>query len=451
MSERAPVCIAGMHRSGTSLLALLLHGCGLDLGRESELIPPTRDNPDGHWEHREFVAVNDALLAALGGGWDLPPELPAGWPQRPEIAPLKALARGLIAGFPKDRVWGWKDPRTSLTLGFWRELLPSLKTVICVRHPAEVALSLRRRGLSSHAFGFALWMRHQRQALADTEGAARLVTHYDAFFHRPEAELRRVLRFAGIEAGDAAISSCVQRIKADARHQRAGTNSADALELPADVRAMYAELCAAAEWEGRSEVAALPHATPTPVPEAETEALRRKLWDAEAALKEQATAAARERAGIERALSEEREAAAQVRSILRDTKAKLGAADAGVLEYEDMLERIRAEVDAHVPRGATMLVVSKGDGRLVQFEGRHARHFPADADGTACGHYPADDAEALAWLDAACADGAEFLVLPASAFWWLSHYAGLAPHLAGSARLVCDRGDTCKIFVLRKS
>lgn len=451
MNERAPVCITGMHRSGTSLLALLLHGCGLNLGRESELIPPTRDNPDGHWEHREFVAVNDALLAALGGGWDLPPELPARWTQRPEIAPLKAHARKLIAGFPADRVWGWKDPRTSLTLGFWREVLPALKTILCVRHPVEVALSLRRRGLSSYAFGYALWLRHQRQALADTDGAARLITHYDAFFHRPEAELRRVLRFAGIEAEEAAIAACAQRIKSDARHQRAGAVPADAPALPDEVRAMYAELCVAAEWEGKSGIAALPHTAPKPTPEAETEMLRKRLWDAEAALTEQAADAGRERAGIERALLEEREAAAHVRAILRGAQPNLGPADAGLLDYEDMLERIRNEVEEHVPRGATMLVVSKGDERLVQFADRRARHFPADADGASCGHHPTDDAEALAWLAAARAAGAEFLVFPASSSWWLSHYKRLFDHLSESASLIRDRDDTCKIFALRKS
>ena len=27
-----PICIAGMHRAGTSMVARLLEGCGLDLG-----------------------------------------------------------------------------------------------------------------------------------------------------------------------------------------------------------------------------------------------------------------------------------------------------------------------------------------------------------------------------------------------------------------------------------
>ena len=61
------------------MVASLLRGCGLFLGRADELIPPTRDNPEGHWENQRIVDINDALLAELGGGWDQPPVLAAGW------------------------------------------------------------------------------------------------------------------------------------------------------------------------------------------------------------------------------------------------------------------------------------------------------------------------------------------------------------------------------------
>jgi O-antigen biosynthesis protein len=68
------LCIAGAHRSGTSMVTRLLHCCGLELGPESELMPQQADNPDGFWEHLGFVALNDELLNELGGAWDLPPK-----------------------------------------------------------------------------------------------------------------------------------------------------------------------------------------------------------------------------------------------------------------------------------------------------------------------------------------------------------------------------------------
>ncbi|HZS16634.1 MAG TPA: hypothetical protein VFA51_01750, partial [Candidatus Udaeobacter sp.] len=68
------ICIAGAHRSGTSMLTRLLHSCGLYLGSKDELMAAQADNPDGFWEHLGFVALNDELLSQLGGAWDLPPK-----------------------------------------------------------------------------------------------------------------------------------------------------------------------------------------------------------------------------------------------------------------------------------------------------------------------------------------------------------------------------------------
>ena len=62
-----PVAIAGMHRSGTSMVARLLQQCGLDLGPTDQLLPPRPDNPEGFWEHAAFVALNDDILTAAGG------------------------------------------------------------------------------------------------------------------------------------------------------------------------------------------------------------------------------------------------------------------------------------------------------------------------------------------------------------------------------------------------
>src|SRR5260370_25326723 len=143
-----PTCITGMHRSGTSMVAKLLYLSGLYLGPENELIPATPDNPDGHWENAQFIELNDEILNELGGGWDHPPLLPDGWcrgeadgqpaPQR--LLPLKEKAGALVERFQEHEPWGWKDPRASLTLPFWKSLLPWLKGVISLRNPLEASL-----------------------------------------------------------------------------------------------------------------------------------------------------------------------------------------------------------------------------------------------------------------------------------------------------------------------
>jgi hypothetical protein len=52
----------------------------------------------------------------------------------------------LVADRSQHAVWGWKDPRTSLFLPFWDQLVPDGRFLFVFRHPIEVLLSLLRRG-----------------------------------------------------------------------------------------------------------------------------------------------------------------------------------------------------------------------------------------------------------------------------------------------------------------
>src|SRR5580704_1678698 len=121
------VSIIGMHRSGTSMIAKLLHQCGVYLGEEKEMVPATPDNPEGHWEHTGFVNLNDELLGLWGGGWDRPPRFPADWPHHPTCVRARAKAKALLDRFDGRPTWGWKDPRGTLTFPFWNDLQPNLK------------------------------------------------------------------------------------------------------------------------------------------------------------------------------------------------------------------------------------------------------------------------------------------------------------------------------------
>ena len=100
------------------MVTRLLHGCGLYLGPKDALMPPQADNPDGFWEHLGLVALNDELLEALGGAWDLPPKTNENLSEE-RLDPLRLKAQLLIEGFHSIPIWGWKDPRNSLTLPFW--------------------------------------------------------------------------------------------------------------------------------------------------------------------------------------------------------------------------------------------------------------------------------------------------------------------------------------------
>src|SRR5919205_4399396 len=88
------IAIAGMHRSGTSMVARVLSECGVYLGEPDELLPPGLGNDAGHFEHKEFVQLNDEVLATLGGAWDVVPPRYAIWRRR-RLGPLRERAVAL--------------------------------------------------------------------------------------------------------------------------------------------------------------------------------------------------------------------------------------------------------------------------------------------------------------------------------------------------------------------
>jgi hypothetical protein len=95
-----------------------------------------------------------------------------------------------------------------------------------------------------------------------------------------------------------------------------------------------------------------------------------------------------------------------------------------------------------------VLVVSRGDGDLLRAVGDGARHFPQTATGAYAGHYPADSGEAINHLEELRAGGGGFLLLPATALWWLDHYQGFKEHLERHYPAVVRQEDTCLIFAL---
>ena len=143
--------------------------------------------------------VNDEILARLGGNWDEPPIHAAGWEVSPDLANLGLRVRVVIEqDFGAAAVWGWKDPRTCLTLPFRQRLVPHMRYVMCVRNPIDGAHSLERRNDFSFEKGVDLWLTHVRSAPAHTAGQQRCVIFYEDAMKSWRHELRRLATFLGL-------------------------------------------------------------------------------------------------------------------------------------------------------------------------------------------------------------------------------------------------------------
>jgi len=685
-----------MHRSGVAMIAEVLRACGLSIANRAGNASPV-PSPDPADSDR-FLQLNDELLDELGAGWDCPPPISSPWSQEERFFPLKTKAQLILQKFAGAEPWGWHDPCCSFTLPFWNGLLPKLKTVICLRSPLEVALSLHQRNCSL-ALALSLWATYNERLLHATTRAERLITHFDAYFHQPEVEIHKLLAFLNIRLPEAAIRQAAQTVRWECRQHRFTTGHMLDARLSTKVVGVYMQMCAEAGWvderarrgspsqgaapatlldgngsnaerseSERSKPGLKTAAADTPGSDrlgratvavghlnkvvVEAELLRRQLdllrpqfavqsgtrdqpasvegpapvrgaTEPESRLeelaKERDTAfaeAADLRAFVKRMSEREKElrqmlleahdrlfrqdeafmksltgplqgqarpAGTQlppdsviaeevdrddtevagfaidrvseptaddaievsgwvlgrrsaviavellgtegsvcrapvnllrpdIRAIhpdlpgaersgfemtfpvhelitehrlvlqavlpdetrislavirLKKSSRKGGLADATgnavpglehppmpaqadpakLLQYRMLIERTREVLSSKVPLETTVLVVSKGDDGLLQVDGRRTRHFPQDEQGRYAGYHPADSGAAIQHLEALHAQGAEYLLFPSTAFWWLDHYADFAKHLEGSYRRIFA-DEHCILFQL---
>lgn len=206
-----------MHRSGTSMITRLLNLCGMDLGVEKEMMPAGPANPEGYWEHIWFNYYNNQILEFFRGAWDMVPVYGDNWQDTPGIHWIKREAATMVERFTTP-VWGWKDPRNSITLPFWKVILPQMKTLVCLRNPLDVANSLNKRGSSSIIFSLQLWWQYNSLLLLNTTEQDRVVTHFDAYFRDGRAELDRLVKALGISASDAGIEEAMKASNESLRH-----------------------------------------------------------------------------------------------------------------------------------------------------------------------------------------------------------------------------------------
>jgi hypothetical protein len=233
-----------MHRSGTSLAAYVLQLLGVFLGDDGRLMAPGPDNPAGYWENRDIKELNDEVLARLGGSWDQPPAFRPGWERDTKLDPLRARARYVLDdAFGSARSYpnfiGWKDPRISVLLPFWRTATPITTTIVMVRDPVEVAASLRARNHIEEPQSAMLWLRYLFAATAEDPG--HLLVRYGDFFDDLEGTLTAVAQHLGLPAPDAETEAEARKhLNPSLRHHVASPSG------PADDNPLVA--LAAAVW-----------------------------------------------------------------------------------------------------------------------------------------------------------------------------------------------------------
>ena len=178
--------IVGVGRSGTSIAAKLASDLGLRLPRSSDLMRGNFANPGGYWESESLVGLNDRLLLRWNCSWWTPP---------PSItlSKLEALddlkqdaIKVFTATFGTQDGWIWKDPRLTILMPFWEQVLGTNPICFPFRSPQAVARSLALRDGLTYEQGLAVWERHTRLALEALAGRQVAVADYDSLCTDPD-------------------------------------------------------------------------------------------------------------------------------------------------------------------------------------------------------------------------------------------------------------------------
>lgn len=190
--------VLGMHRSGTSMLAGLLHtSFGYKVG--GPLIGAAFDNEKGFFERVDVVLQNDEFMAKQDVWWannvvHYDPDRALADKESGKVKFEKGRTGLQFMNNPQNAPWMQKDPRMCITLRTWLKLLNNEPAaVFSYRNPLEVAMSLKKREKNfTLERGLRLWIAYNMSALKNSRGLCVVHTSNDAILASPLKELQRI-------------------------------------------------------------------------------------------------------------------------------------------------------------------------------------------------------------------------------------------------------------------
>lgn len=365
---RIAVLVAGMHRSGTSLLTQMLVGVGCDAPRT--LMPADEHNETGYWESEQIAALNDAILESAGSAWDDWEPFGADWFRSPTAAGLHDRAKAIVRGeYADSRLLVLKDPRIGRVLPFWCDVMRAIgaspRILIPLRNPLEVADSLAARDTIPPSIGTLLWLRNVLDSEHHSRPHERVFVRYDDALANWQAVIERIGAAFGVawpRRSTTAALALEAGISPALRHQV----KQDALADPAVSRWTKEVFGVLARW-ARDDVHAQDEAT--------LDHIRTALDDAAAVFRRPVIVSAKlgkQAQALEREVEARGEVIAdrerQIDSLRRAVQDRDGLLERQRGELEDQAEQIkardRAVAERDVRADALLHSVAERDARI---------------------------------------------------------------------------------------
>lgn len=193
--DRMLVAVLSLSRSGSSLLARILHEVlQVDFGEPIEHIPANRSNADGYYENASVLEINETVLAKLGAGVFDPP--PLDFHEVPRVGGFEAAMHRIrqVIGFHcgNRRRFGFKDPRLALTFPLWKRAFPGIVPVIIFRDPGAAANSIVEQSGISMERALSLWYEYYHRIFHYTAGMRRYFVSFERLTESPVEVVSRL-------------------------------------------------------------------------------------------------------------------------------------------------------------------------------------------------------------------------------------------------------------------
>ncbi|RMD93448.1 MAG: sulfotransferase [Calditrichaeota bacterium] len=195
-----PVIVLGMHHSGTSILARILHENGVFMQANMR-----------HYEAKFFVMeIHERLVMGDEAGWARNPIMPVEEVMSylepvKRVIERKGFRKYIDAGYDGHSRWGFKDPRTCVLLPLYLKIFPRAQLVHIVRNAEDVAASLaanEKRGVGvqeDRAFWKSLWQQYvDRVRQYGQQHPQYFELTYEDFCRQPVPVVTQIFDYLGI-------------------------------------------------------------------------------------------------------------------------------------------------------------------------------------------------------------------------------------------------------------
>lgn len=179
---KVALLVMGVGRSGTSALTRVLNLLGAALPPKT--LAANSGNERGYWEPSSIYALSEEILSVHGSNWHDTRSFPKAWFASAEAAVFIERAKTIVEEeYDGASLIVIKEPRICRLAPIYLAALDragySSRVVIPLRHPNEVAGSLKRRDDTDELTSELIWIRHMLEMEAATRHCPRVWTTYE--------------------------------------------------------------------------------------------------------------------------------------------------------------------------------------------------------------------------------------------------------------------------------